>query len=267
MKKLLTLVLTTLVATSCFPLSGGQKQVKTAPPPPPPRMTKPSPKERAEGYYQIGISYLRLGEIPLALNYLFKAKKLSPKDPKIYNAIGVAFLKRGDLLKAEENFRKAIKLKKDFSEGYLNLGIVYEERGDYQKAREYYNKALSNPLYLTPEVAYYRLALLDLREGKKKDAEKNLLRALRNNPDYIPAYIELAKLSESEGRTERAKEIYFRLIGLYPKLQYPYCALGEIYFKEDKRRLSRKYFKKCMEVDPNSELGIKAKLKLEELNE
>jgi LysM repeat protein len=91
--------------------------------------------------------------------------------------------------------------------------------------------------------------------AKKKEAEKNLLRALRNNPDYIPAYLELARIFENEGKTEKAKEIYFRLINLYPKLQYPYCALGEVYLKEGKRKLSRKYFKKCMEINPARKRG------------
>jgi type IV pilus biogenesis/stability protein PilW len=225
------------------------------------------PSRKAEGYYQIGVSYLRLGEVPLALNYFYRAKRLNPKDAKIYNAIGVAFLRKGDLDLAEENFKKAVELKQDFSEAYLNLGIVEESKGNFAKAREYYEMALANPLYLTPEVAYYRLALLDIKEGKRESARRNLSMAIRNNPDYIPAHIELAKLLEKEGNIEGAKEIYFHLISAYPELQFPYCALGDIYFRAGKKKTAKKYYKKCAQTNPDSVLGVRARMRLEEMNE
>jgi tetratricopeptide (TPR) repeat protein len=222
----------------------------------------PSKKEKAEGYYQIGVAYLKMGEIPLSLNYLMKAYKLNPKDPKIPNAIGLAFLKRGDLKRAEEWLRKALSLKRDFSEAWLNLGILYEERGELEKAREFYLKALENPFYLTPEVAYYRLAELALKEGDRSSAEKYLKLALRNNPDFIPAYLALGELLEDEGRKEEAAKLYLRLISIYPKLQEPYCRLGELLLEKD-REAGVKYLKKCISINPSSELAAQARWRLE----
>jgi len=266
MRRLALLLLFPLL-TSCVSLWGDKKEEKKPPPPPVPteEVKKPSPKEKAEGYYQIGVAYLRMGEIPLALNYLFKAQKLNPDDPKIYNAIGLAFIQRGDYQRAEEYLRKALSLKPDFSEAWLNLGILYEEKGDLKKAKEYYLKALENPLYLTPEVAYYRLALLELKEGNREQAKKDLIMAIRNNQDFAPAYIELAKLLEEEGKVEDAKDIYFRLINLYPKLQEPYCRLGELFLAEGDRLNAVKFLKKCIAANPKSPLAAKARRRLEEI--
>ncbi len=266
MKKL-GLALIALSLTSCIPLLNRGEKTKPRPLPPPQvsQVQKPTPKERAEGYYQIGLAYLEIGEVPLALNYLFKAEKLNPKDPKIYNAIGLAFIRRGNYQEAEKYLRRALKLKPNFSEAWLNLGILYEEKGELKKAKEFYEKALSNPLYLTPEVAYYRLALLALKEGKTEEAKNYLILAIRNNTDYAPAYIELAKLLEKEGEDDKAKDIYFRLTSLYPNLQYPYCALGELFLKEGDEENGVKYLKECINVNPSSELAAKARREISQV--
>ncbi len=268
MKRLVGLMVALVFFSSCGSLWGNEKKDNSRPtpqPPPPVEEKKPSPKEKAAGYYQLGVSYLQIGEIPLALRYFFKAKELTPDDPKIYNGIGLAFLERGDLKRAEKYFREAISLKRNFSEAYLNLGIIYEKKGDFKKARELYEKALSNPLYLTPEVAYYRLALLDVKEKNLPQAKKNLENAIRNNPDYVPAILELAKLFEQTGNVEKAKIIYLRLTERFPKLQRPYCSLGEIFYKEKNKKLAVKYLKLCVSTGPESDDGIKAKLLLEEM--
>lgn len=266
MKRLWLLLLFPLIfSTSCASLFGG-KEKKTSPRPvPTEEVKKPSPKEKAEGYYQIGVAYLKMGEIPLALNYLFKAQKLNPSEPKVYNAIGLAFLQRGDYKRAEEYLTKALSMKPNFSEAWLNLGILYEERGDLKRAKECYLKALENPLYLTPEAAYFRLALLELKEGNREQAKKDLIMAIRNNEDFVPAYIELAKLLEEEGKVEDAKEIYFRLINLYPKLQEPYCRLGEFFLSEGDTQNGVKYLKKCISLNPATPLAAKARRRLEEI--
>ena len=267
MRRFLSLALVVPLLTSCSSLWGNKKEVKRPTQPPvAEEVKKPSPEEKAKGYYQIGVAYLQMGEIPLALNYLLKARKLSPKDPKIYNAIGFAFLKRGDYKRAESYLKKALSLKKDFSEAWLNLGILYEEKGDLKRAEECYLKALENPLYLTPEAAYYRLALLELKKGNREKAKRNLIMAIRNNQDFAPAYIELAKLLEDEGKLEEAKDIYFRLISLYPKLQEPYCRLGELFIKSGDTLNGKKYLKKCISIDPTSSLAAKARRRLVELD-
>ena len=223
------------------------------------------PSVRAEGYYEIGISYLQVGEIPLALKYLFKARDLNPKSARVYNAIGVAFLKKGDLKLAEENLKKAVSLKKDFSEGYLNLGILYEKKNNLELARKMYLKALSNPLYMTPEVAYYRLALLELKEGKKDSAVEYLEKSINSNPDYVPAQLKLAEIFTEEGKLQQAKEIYYMLIERHRNLQTPYCLLGNLYLQEGRKKLAKKYLKLCVDINPASKLGVKAKITLEEM--
>ena len=111
------------------------------------------------------------------------------------------------------------------------------------------------------------MALLDEKQGNLEKAKRELVLAIRNNSDYVPAYLELAKILNSEGYTEKAKEIYYRLIELYPDFQQPYCELGKIYRKEGDLNRAVEFFKKCIKVKPDSPLASKARMELDELNE
>ncbi|SNR81486.1 tetratricopeptide repeat protein [Desulfurobacterium atlanticum] len=255
MKKLLALSFTVLILNSCATAPQEKKQIQ----PPPIQETKTfTRKEKADGFYKIGVSYLQLGDIPLALNYLFKAKDLNPKDPKIYNMIGYTFYVRGDVKRAKKYINKALNLDPKFSEAYMNLATIAEEEGNLKEAKKYYLKALENPLFLNPEVAYYKLALIEEKEGNLTLAKRHLTLAIRNNLDFAPAYVELGKLLEKEEKQEEAKELYYQIIKRFPKLQEAYYRLALIYLNEKNLPLAEKFIKKCYKINPDSRWGIKA---------
>ncbi len=250
--------------SSCGSIFGNSKATRKPLPPSPPVQEnyKPTPKQKAQGYYELGVSYINLGEIPVALNYLFKAKSLEPNNPNIYNAIGVAFYQKGDLSRSKLYLEKAISMKRDFSEAYLNLGMVYEKLGNYKLAEKFYQKALENPLYLTPEVAYYKLGCLLEKQGELEKAKSDLFLALKNNVDFIPAYLELAKIDKEQQKFEDAETIYYKLINYYPKVQEPYYRLAKLFLHQKKLKLASDFLRKCIAINPDSNFGIKSKLLL-----
>jgi len=255
MRKFITLSSIVLILNSCATAPQERKQIQ----PPPVEETKTfTKKEKADGFYKIGVSYLQLGDIPLALNYLFKAKELNPEDPKIYNMIGYTFYVRGDIKQAKKYINKALKIDPKFSEAYMNLATIAEEEGNLKEAKKYYMKALENPLFLNPEVAYYKLAIIEEKEGNLTLAKRHLTLAIRNNIDFAPAYIELAKLLEKEGKNEEAKELYYRIIKRFPNLQEAYYRLAVIYLNEKNLPLAEKFIRKCYKINPDSIWGIKA---------
>ena len=124
--------------------------------------------------------------------------------------------------------------------------------------------AITAPVVSKLALAAFRLAILAEKEGNFPDAKKSLSSSLRNNPDYTPAYIELAKILKKEGKIEDSKEIYYKLIELYPKFQEPYYRLANLYREKGRLILFKKYMKKCYDLNPTSKWGIKAKAALEE---
>ncbi|SHE36733.1 Tetratricopeptide repeat-containing protein [Mariniphaga anaerophila] len=111
-------------------------------------------------YHDIGVTYDRLRQFDLALEFYFKAlntyyenyeansKEFSLfKIQSLYNNIGNIYSSNGDLEKAEQYYKKGISIciqKKDFlnlGTGYNNLGKVYMEKND-DKALWYLTRAL-----------------------------------------------------------------------------------------------------------------------------
>lgn len=92
-----------------------------------------------------------------------------------------------------ERFRAALKKNPEDLNSWLELGLRYKMAGDYREAREVWEYSAS----LTPS-DYISLANLgDLYRSYLKDygkAEVNLLKAVKNKPDFIGGYRSLYEL-------------------------------------------------------------------------
>ena len=86
-----------------------------------------------------------------------------------------------DSPKAIEAYRKAVALDPQQSDAYFNLGFIYASHRDFSKAEEAYGQVVRlSPPYL--DEALFNLALVQEKQGKKKQSKENLERALKVNP-------------------------------------------------------------------------------------
>jgi len=54
----------------------------------------------------------------------------------------------------------------------------------------------------------YGIALEHISAGNYEQAEKYLTSLMERDPDYVPAYMQLARVKENLDRIEEAKEVY-----------------------------------------------------------
>ncbi len=103
----------------------------------------------------------------------------------------------------EEELRKRVEketLKR--ARGHRNKGLECQRAGNLDKALEYYGKAIETyPQFACP---HNDLAIIYLTQGKLKEAEKELIEALRINPKYLQAHSNLAYLYEKLKEDEKA---------------------------------------------------------------
>ncbi len=141
-------------------------------------------------------------------------------------------------LKKEQTKPKSKKIKKDFAY-YYKLAKKAEKTGDIKSSLAFYHKAYKfNP----DEDILYKIALLNYKLKAYKGSIKYLKHLLKKNPNYINAYILLAKSYDKLGNTKKAililEETYYNfpnnkklmkeLAYFYEKTKNPYAAL-EIY--------------------------------------
>jgi len=172
MRKLLFLVL--ILAVACSTTSSSQKH------------------KEADVHYQLGLSYMKEGQYQDAFVEFQKSIDIYPDDRRVLNALGLIYMKFEELDKSEEVFKEALDIDPEFSEAANNLGVVYSRKKDWKSAIIYFERALQNPLYPSPERAFYNLATAHYRLHDFMMALKYFKDALRRAPKFFPAYYGMA---------------------------------------------------------------------------
>jgi tetratricopeptide (TPR) repeat protein len=109
--------------------------------------------EFSEAYYNLGLSYERLGEYKDSIKNLKEAIRLSPDDANAYYTLGYVYYQKKKYKKAVNAYEQAARLKPDNPFTYSKLGYAYLARGNVERAREQYqmlktlNSELADELY------------------------------------------------------------------------------------------------------------------------
>ncbi len=128
-----------------------------------------------------------------ARSLLLKAIELDPQNASAQFQLGLTLMALKDSPKAIEAYRKAVELDPKQSEAYFNLGFIYATQKDFSRAEEAYGQVVRlSPSYL--DEALFNLALVQEKQGKKKQSKENLERALKVNPGNETARKYLHKL-------------------------------------------------------------------------
>lgn len=162
---------------------------------------------------QLGIDYMRTGNLKMASRKLEAARKQDPNSSMVRNAYALLMQRLGRYQAADANFSRAIELKPQYASAHNDYGVFLCEQGHYQRAYTQFREAWKNPLYDTPEFAYANAGSCALKQDNKILAEKYFNQALNNNPGFVPALYQLAKLLADQGHIHRADAYLGRITG------------------------------------------------------
>lgn len=128
-------------------------------------------------------------------------------DPPLYYNIGNALTRLGDLGTAATAYRKAIDQRKgDYPRALNNLGVVLLRTGNTAEAEASFLDALRRENSVYPE-ASYNLGRLYNSRGESDLAMRHLRRAVRYDPNHVPAVLLLAELLSADDDREEAIKI------------------------------------------------------------
>ncbi len=175
---------------------------------------KPDYRRAAEINAQLGIDYLRQGEVLLAIKKLEKASKQDSSLPVVHAGLALAYGRNGELELAEKSFRRAMELSDNDSGLKNNYGVFLCEIGKTGQAFKLFAEAASNARYPTPEIAYTNAGACARRVGELERAENEFRRALAVNPRHAEALLQLASLSRDTGDPLRARAFLQRFEGV-----------------------------------------------------
>lgn len=136
-----------------------------------------------------------------------KVLALDPANPEGYANLGLAFVRLGELPKAVVAFERSVKLKPKSVPARLNLGAIYIEYLNYEQAERQYSRALK----LEPEnleaLVGYALAL----EGRRKPKEAAAIyeKVLAKDPTRAALITRLAIIYEKAPFNDGNKAIVY----------------------------------------------------------
>lgn len=178
-----------------------------------------SDKDAATYNLQLGVSYLRQGELQTAQTKLEKAIEQDPSLAAAHAALGLVFERLGDNAGAEKHYRRAVSLKPDDPDALNSLGVfLCLNRQQPTAALGYFDRALRVPLSRT----IYNRAMIYTNAGtcaKRVDlprAEQYLRAALAADASYAEALLQLADVSFSRGNYLQSRAFVERYLSAAP---------------------------------------------------
>lgn len=175
-----------------------------------------APRNRARVHTDLGMAYYARGNMSVAVEELRIAVAADPTYAPAHGAFGLVYMELRENLLAEESFRRALEYAPDDPDINHNFGWFLCQIGRTEDAKPYFRRALDNPLYATPGRTYAAAGTCALKQGDLKEAELNLERALRLEPNLPIAMLRLAELRYRQKRYPDARVALSRYSAIAP---------------------------------------------------
>ena len=144
-----------------------------------------------------------------AIPLLESGVRLAPKRADLLAALGESYFKTEKTEKAIAEFQKLIELE-PAAQSYAFLGISYRRLGRFDKAREYFQAGLKRDPHNAS--CLFNLGYIEERQGHPARAEEFYQQALRFNPDFSEAMLELANLRIAGKKFQEAADLLRRYV-------------------------------------------------------
>ena len=169
--------------------------------------------DKAEVFYNIGMSFERINQHKVALKYFMKVHAMEPENYYVHYDLAYCYERLDELDKSITHYQRYLD-EDPFSEYvWYNLGIVYNKKDDYEKALEAYDFAIAI------------------------------------NQNYSSAHFNKANTLSLLERHREAIETYTEFLGIEPDNAAAYCYIGECYERIEEYGLSKLNYLKALSID------------------
>ncbi len=164
---------------------------------------------------QLGIAYLRQGDIPLAKEKLDRALQENPDNPEVHGARAMLFDRMGQPAQADREFKTALSLAPNDPDVSNNYAVYLCQVGRTDEGVRRFEEVAHNALYRTPWVAYTNAGVC-LRTAKRNpQALRDFQQALAVRPNFAEAAFQLGDLQFQDGHLTDARKTVDTYLGAF----------------------------------------------------
>lgn len=154
---------------------------------------------------QLGIAYLTDNKIEAAREKIERALAQNPRDSSVQTAAGLLYERLNDEKRADRAYSAAVKLAPKSPDMQNNYAVFQCRRGQHAKGQKLFEQVAKNPLYRTPAVAYANAGVCARGARDLVQAEKYFRQALKIEPTYPDALLQLADITFERGEGLQAR--------------------------------------------------------------
>jgi type IV pilus assembly protein PilF len=162
-------------------------------------------KDAASYNTQLGVEYMRQGDLARAKDKLDRAVNENPQSSEAHSARAMLFVRMGERAKADGEFHTALRLAPKDPQVMNSYAVYLCSSGRTDEGVKTFLEAAHNPLYRTPEAAYANAGVCERAAKRDDEAAVNFSRALQLRPDYAEAAYQLANLQFDLGQLPAAR--------------------------------------------------------------
>lgn len=144
-----------------------------------------------------------------AIPLLESGLKIAPQRSDLMASLGESYFMSGKAEKAIDEFKKLIELEPS-ARSYSFMGLSYRHLGRFDEARKYFEEGLKRDP--NNAACLFNLGFIEERQGNTAAADTKFQQALRSNPDFSDALLELANLRTKDKKFEEAAELLRRYV-------------------------------------------------------
>ena len=154
----------------------------------------PQPERAAEINLDIGIDYLRKGNLAQAKEKIERSLEQDGSNARAHSIAAMLYVSLGDERKAEHHYERALSLDAENPDIRNNYAVYMCQKGKYARGEKAALEAADNRLYKTPEVALLNAGNCARAAGDLKKAEAHYRRALQVRPRFAEALFQMADM-------------------------------------------------------------------------
>ncbi len=144
-----------------------------------------------------------------AIPLLESGLKIGPKRADLHAALGESYFMSGKAEKAIEEFKTLIEADPS-ARSYAFMGLSYRHLGRFDEAKKYFREGLKKDPHNSS--CLFNMGYMEERQGNHRAAEQFFQAALRSNPDFSEALLELANLRIANKRFEEAADLLRKFV-------------------------------------------------------
>lgn len=174
-----------------------------------------SKEEAARLNRDLGISYLRQGDLELARGSLEKSIDGDPDNATTHLALGMVYERLDYPQGAEKEYRRAVRLAPEDADALNQLGSFVCLQGDVKEALSYFDRAIEVPLYQSRYLVYTNAGTC----AKKIDlerAENYLRKGLASNATFPDTLYQLGDVAYRREYYLQARAFIERCLAVAP---------------------------------------------------